>query len=236
MVNPQSAIRNLHLERPQSAIRLGILVSGRGSNLQAILDTIERGEFDAEVALVICNHKEAFAVTRAEQAGVPVEVHTQREYGSREAHQQAIADSLDRAKVDLVVCAGWDRVFTHEFVERFLGRNINVHPALLPSFAGGLHAIRDALEYGVKVTGCTVHFVTHDLDAGPIILQAAVPVLPDDVEETLAGRVHLEEHRLLVEAIKLYGGQQLRIEGRRVKVLSSELPEPTQNSKIRTQN
>jgi phosphoribosylglycinamide formyltransferase-1 len=226
----QSAIRN-----PQSAMtRLGVLVSGRGSNLQAILDAIACGELNAEVALVVCNHKEAFAITRAEQAGVPVEVHTQKEYGSREAHQSAIADRLDKANVDLVVCAGWDRVFTHEFVERFLGRNINIHPALLPSFAGGLHAIRDALNYGVKVTGCTVHFVTHDLDAGPIILQEAVPVLPDDTEETLGARIHIEEHKLLIAAIRLYSSQHLRIEGRTVHILNSELA--LKNSELRTQN
>jgi phosphoribosylglycinamide formyltransferase 1 len=199
-------------------LRLGALVSGRGTNLQAILDAIASGELEAEVALVICNHRGAFAITRAEQAEVPVEVHVQKEYGSREAHQRAIADSLDRAKVDLVVCAGWDRVLTDEFVGRFLGRNVNIHPALLPSFAGGLHAIRDALDYGVKVTGCTVHFVTHDVDAGPIILQAAVPVLPGDTEETLAERIHAEEHELLVEAIKLYSRRQLKIEGRTVKI------------------
>jgi len=199
-------------------LRLGVLVSGRGSNLQAILDAIANGELEAEIALVVCNHRDAFAIARAEQAGVPVEVQVQKEYGSREAHQRAIADSLDRARVDLVVCAGWDRVFTHEFVERFLGRNINIHPALLPSFAGGLHAIRDALDYGVKVTGCTVHFVTHDVDAGPIISQAAVPVLPDDTEETLGERIHAEEYRLLVEAIKLYSNRQLKIEGRAVRI------------------
>jgi phosphoribosylglycinamide formyltransferase-1 len=204
-------------------LRLGVLVSGRGTNLQAILDAIARGELEAEVALVICNHREAFAITRAERAGVPVEVQVQKEYGSREAHQRAIADSLERTKVDLVVCAGWDRVFTHEFVERFLGRNINIHPALLPSFAGGLHAIRDALDYGVKVTGCTVHFVTHDVDAGPIILQAAVPVLPGDTEVMLAERIHGEEYGLLVEAIRLYGSQQLKIQGR-IVTIGTDLP------------
>jgi phosphoribosylglycinamide formyltransferase-1 len=197
---------------------LGVLVSGRGTNLQAILDAIARRELEAVVALVVCNHKDAFAITRAERAGVPLEVHVQKEYGSREAHQRAIADSLERAEIDLVVCAGWDRVFTHEFVERFLGRNINIHPALLPSFAGGLHAIKDALDYGVKVTGCTVHFVTHDVDAGPIVSQAAVAVLPGDTEETLGERIHTEEYRLLVEAIKLYGSGQLRIEGRTVRI------------------
>jgi phosphoribosylglycinamide formyltransferase-1 len=197
---------------------LGVLVSGRGTNLQAILDAIASGGLEAEIALVVCNHKDAFAIARAERAGVPVEVYLQKEYGSREAHQRAIADRLDGAQVDLVVCAGWDRVFTHEFVERFLGRNINIHPALLPSFAGGLHAIRDALDYGVKVTGCTVHFVTHDVDAGPIILQAAVPVLPEDTEDTLAERIRIEEHKLLVEAIALYGSGQLKVEGHKVRI------------------
>jgi phosphoribosylglycinamide formyltransferase-1 len=199
-------------------LRLGVLVSGRGTNLQAILDAITRGELDAEVALVICNHKEACAIERAERAGVPAGVLIQKEYGSRQEHQRAIADSLDKAKVDLVVCAGWDRIFTHDFVERFLGQIINIHPSLLPSFAGGLHAVKSALEYGVKVTGCTVHFVTHDLDSGPVILQAAVPVLPDDTEETLGERIHVEEHRLLVEAIRLYSSQQLQIEERTVRI------------------
>lgn len=199
-------------------LRLGILASGKGSNLQAILDAIARDELNAEVALVVCNHPDAYTVTRARRAEVPLWVHAQKEYGSREAHQQAIADALAAANVDLVVCAGWDRVFTSGFVERFLGHIINIHPSLLPSFAGGLHAIRDALRYGVKVTGCTVHFVTHDLDAGPIIAQAAVPVLPDDSEETLAERIHAEEHRLLVESIRLYAGRQLKIEGRVVTI------------------
>ena len=199
-------------------LRLGVLVSGRGTNLQAIVDAIALGELDAEVALVVCNHRGAQAITRAEKAGVPVGVLAQNEYRSREEHQKAIAESLQKADVDLVVCAGWDRVFTHEFVERFLGRVINIHPSLLPSFAGGLHAIRDALIYGVKVTGCTVHFVTHDLDSGPIILQEAVRVLPDDTEETLAERIHAEEHRLLVEAIRLYSSQHLKIEGRTVRI------------------
>jgi len=199
-------------------LRLGVLVSGKGTNLQAILDAIARGELEAEIALVVCNHRDALAVTKAERAGVPVGVLIQKEFESREVHQRAVADSLDKAEVDLVVCAGWDRVFTHEFVDRFLGRVINIHPSLLPSFAGGLHAVRDALAYGVKVTGCTVHFVTHDLDSGPIILQEEVPVLPDDTEETLAERIHAEEHKLLVEAIRLYGSQHLKIEGRTVRI------------------
>ncbi|HET9494196.1 MAG TPA: phosphoribosylglycinamide formyltransferase [Chloroflexia bacterium] len=200
------------------ALRLGVLVSGRGSNLQAILDAVARGSLNVEVALVACNRPGAGAVARAERAGVPVELFSQSEYGSREAQQRAIADRLEAEGVDLVVCAGWDRIFTAEFVRRFPGRIINVHPSLLPAFGGGLHAVRDALAYGVKITGCTVHFVTDELDAGPVISQAAVAVLPDDTEETLAERIHVEEHRLLVEAVGLYAQGRLGVEGRTVRV------------------
>lgn len=200
------------------ALRLGVLVSGRGSNLQAILDAIARGSLNAELALVACNRPGAGAIARAERTGVPVELFAQREYGSREAQQRAIADRLEAEGVDLVVCAGWDRIFTAEFVRRFPGRIINVHPSLLPAFGGGLHAVRDALEYGVKVTGCTVHFVTDELDAGPVISQGAVAVLPGDTEETLAERIHFEEHRLLVEAVGLYAQGRLEVKGRTVRV------------------
>jgi phosphoribosylglycinamide formyltransferase-1 len=202
----------------ERALRLGVLVSGRGTNLQALLDAIARGELRAGVALVACNRQGAGAIDRAERAGVPVELFTQREYGTREGQQAAIADRLEALGVDLVVCAGWDRIFTADFVRRFPGRIINVHPSLLPAFGGGLHAVRDALEYGVKITGCTVHFVTDELDSGPVISQAAVAVRPDDTEETLAERIHFEEHRLLVEAIGLYAQGKLEIAGRTVRV------------------
>jgi phosphoribosylglycinamide formyltransferase-1 len=202
----------------ERALRLGVLVSGRGSNLQAILDAIASGDLPAEVVLVACNRPGAGAIARAERAGVPVELFAQREYGTREAQQRAIGDGLEAVGVDVVVCAGWDRIFSAEFVRRFPGRIINVHPSLLPAFGGGLHAVRDALEYGVKVTGCTVHFVTDELDAGPVISQAAVAVLPDDTEETLAERIHVEEHRLLVEAIRLFAQGRYEIAGRTVRV------------------
>ncbi len=202
----------------ERALRLGVLVSGRGTNLQAVLDAIARGDLRAEVALVACNRQGAGAIDRAERAGVPVELFTQREYGIREGQQAAIADRLEALGVDLVVCAGWDRIFTAEFVRRFPGRIINVHPSLLPAFGGGLHAVRDALEYGVKITGCTVHFVTDELDSGPVISQAAVAVLPDDTEETLAERIHVEEHSLLVEAVGLFAQGKLEIAGRTVRV------------------
>ena len=206
----------------ERALRLGVLVSGRGTNLQAILDAIAGGVLQAQVVLVACNRPGAGAIARAERAGVPVELFAQREYGTREAQQRAIGDRLEAVGVDLVVCAGWDRIFSAEFVRRFPGRIINVHPSLLPAFGGGLHAVRDALEYGVKVSGCTVHFVTDELDAGPVISQAAVAVVPGDTEETLAERIHVEEHRLLVEAVRLYAGGRLEIAGRTVIVNGDE--------------
>ena len=202
----------------ERTLRLGVLVSGRGTNLQAILDAIASGDLNAEVVLVACNRPGAGAIARAERAGVPVELFAQQEYGTREAQQRAIGVRLEAVGVDVVVCAGWDRIFTTEFVRRFPGRIINVHPSLLPAFGGGLHAVRDALQYGVKVSGCTVHFVTDELDGGPVISQAAVAVLPDDTEETLGERIHVEEHRLLVEAIRLYAQGRLDIAGRTVIV------------------
>ena len=199
-------------------IRLGVLASGRGTNLQAILDAIANGQLEAEVALVVCNRPGAEAIRRAQRAGVPVEVYELGDYPSRLAKQRAFAARLAAKNVDLVVCAGWDRILEDEIVERFAGRMINVHPSLLPAFGGGLHAIEDAIGYGVKVTGCTVHFVTTELDSGPIISQAAVPVMQDDDVETLAARIRKEEHRLLVEAIRLYGEGRLRVTGRTVWV------------------
>jgi phosphoribosylglycinamide formyltransferase-1 len=199
-------------------LRLGVLVSGRGTNLQAILDAIGSGRLDAQVSLVICNHWGAQALERARNAGVPVEIYVMNDYSSRLDWQRAITARLIEEKVDLVVCAGWDKIFAPEFFDTFGGRVINVHPSLLPAFAGGLQAVEDALEYGVKVTGCTVHFVNDDLDAGPIILQAAVPVLTGDTAETLAERIHKEEHRLLVEAINLFKAGRLRVAGRKVEV------------------
>lgn len=221
MSSPSTIDHPSHVQDPSpidtSIVRLGVLVSGGGTNLQAILEAIAQGGLHAKVAFIACNHQGAQAIVRAQRSGIAHAVYSQKEYGTREAQQEAIASRLLEEDVDLVVCAGWDRVLTSEFVATFTGRIINVHPSLLPAFSGGLHAIREALEYGVKVTGCTIHFVTEEVDAGPIISQAAVPVLPDDDEASLAERIHREEHRLLVEAIKLYGQGKLEIEGRNVK-------------------
>ena len=198
-------------------LKLGILVSGRGTNLQAIIDALDKGDLNVEIKLVVCNHDGAQAIERAARAGIPVEVYELRDYASRLAKQRAIADRLEAAGIDLVVCAGWDRVLKPEFVSRFAGRVINVHPSLLPAFGGGLHAIEDAWRYGVKVTGCTVHFVTEEVDAGPVISQAVVEVEQDDTVEALAEKIHVEEHRLLLEAVKLYSEGKLKVNGRKVE-------------------
>jgi phosphoribosylglycinamide formyltransferase-1 len=207
-------------------LKLGVMVSGSGTNLQAILDAIDAGDLDAEVTLVVCNHTDAQAVARAESANVSVRVYELNDFPSRLAKQRAIAHDLAGVGAELIVCAGWDRVLKPEFVKQFEGRIINVHPSLLPAFRGGMHAIEDALRYGVKVAGCTVHFVTEKVDEGPIISQAAVPVLPNDTVETLAERIHPEEHRLLVEAIKLYAESRLMVNGRTVNIKSKLTAEP----------
>lgn len=218
MASSSLAVEEAATMRQTAPLKLGVLVSGQGSNLQAILEAIEQDNLHAEVALVVCNHKEAGAINKAQAAGVPVELHELRAYRSRLAQQEAIAEQLEAAGVDLVVCAGWDRVLEAPVVRRFAGRMINIHPSLLPAFGGGLHAIEEAFNYGVKITGCTVHFVTEEVDTGPIILQAAVPVQDDDTLDTLAERIHAQEHRILVEAIRLYGQGRLEVEGRMVRI------------------
>lgn len=197
-------------------IQLGVLASSRGSNLQAIIEAIERGEVDARVAIVISNRPEAYALARAASHRIPARVVQEEDYPSRSEHNRRIALLLEEHKVDLVILAGYDRVLHPEFVRAFPMRIINIHPSLLPAFGGGLHAQEDALRHGVKVTGCTVHFVNEDVDGGPIILQKAVPVLDDDTEESLSLRILQEEHRILPKAIQLFARGSLRVVGRRV--------------------
>lgn len=202
------------------AVRLAVLISGRGSNLAAILDHIERGALAARVCLVVSNRAEAPGLEIARRAGVPTFVATRAEYGSRQAQQQAMLQQIERVDPDLVVLAGFDQVLLPFFVQRFPARIINVHPALLPAFGGDMHGVKRALEHGVKVSGCTVHFVTEEVDAGPIILQAAVPVEEDDTVEALAARIREQEHRLLPRAIQLFAEGRLSLEGRRVRILA----------------
>lgn len=204
----------------QPKLKLGVLVSGRGSNLQAILDAIGRAELPAEVVAVISNRPGVLALDRAARAGVPTHVVERKDFTSRHTQQMAMADVLENAGAELVVLAGFDSLLDPDFVARFPNRIINIHPSLLPAFGGGLHAQADALHWGVRVSGCTVHFVTAEVDAGPIILQAVVPVMDDDTCESLAQRILVEEHRLLPAAIRLFAEGRLQVQGRRVRILS----------------
>jgi phosphoribosylglycinamide formyltransferase-1 len=203
-----------------SSLPLGVLVSGRGTNLMAIHAAIARGELAARVVLVASNRPEAPAVAWARAQGLPVALFPRRDYASRAEAQAALARALQAAGAELVVLAGWDQVLTPEFVATFTGRLMNVHPSLLPAFAGTMRAVEEALAWGVKVSGCTVHYVTAEVDAGPIILQAAVPVYDDDTPATLLARIHEQEHRLLPQAIALHAAGRLRVEGRRVRILA----------------
>lgn len=197
-------------------IRLGVLASGRGSNLQAIMDAVQSGELNATIAIVISNRPEAQALARASSQGIASRVVREEDFLTRREHNRRILQLLKEHKVDLVVLAGYDRILDSELLQAFPMRVINVHPSLLPAFAGGLHAQADALHYGAKVSGCTVHFVTDDVDEGPIILQKAVPILDTDDIDTLSWRILEEEHRLLPKAIALFAEGGLRLEGRRV--------------------
>ncbi len=203
---------------PALPLRLGVLVSGRGSNLRVLLEACAAGALPATVVAVVSNHSEAPALEIAAEYGVAATAVPRAGCPSRLAQQQQMADFLDAADAQLIVCAGFDRVLEAAICEHYLGGIINLHPSLLPAFGGGLHAIADALAYGVKVTGVTVHFVTTDIDAGPIILQEAVPVLPDDTLAALTERVQVVEHRLLPAAVALYAQGRLQVEGRRVLI------------------
>lgn len=202
---------------------IGVLVSGRGSNLEAILDSIREGRLkDARVSVVISSAAGARALEIAKKFSVETEVFDVNALKLRRAeYDKLLIDSLRRHGISpsagLVVLAGFDRILTEEFVREFSGRLINIHPALLPSFRG-LHAQKQALDYGVKVSGCTVHFVVPEVDAGPIILQKAVDVREDDSEDSLSERILKEEHRLLPTAIQMFVSGKLRIDGHRVVV------------------
>ena len=198
--------------------KLGILCSGRGSNLASIIEAIERGEIPGEIAVVIADKRDAYALERARAKGIPTVAVVYRDYAERADFERAMLDEMHAHGVTLVVLAGFMRILSPVFVHAYTGRILNIHPALLPSFPGA-HAHRDALAYGVKVSGCTVHFVDEGMDSGPIILQASVPVMEDDTEETLAARVLEQEHRIFPEAIKLYVEDRLRTDGRRVHIL-----------------
>jgi phosphoribosylglycinamide formyltransferase-1 len=195
--------------------RIAILISGRGSNLQAIIDAIASGTLDATIAVVISNKADAAGLERARAAGVETLVLGHRQYTSREAFDRALVEALQARSVEVVCLAGFMRLLGPAFVNAFPDAILNVHPSLLPAFPG-LDAQRQALEHGVKVTGATVHLVTSELDAGPIVFQSAVPVLEGDTVDSLSARILAEEHRLYPRAIQLLLDGGWRIEGRRL--------------------
>jgi phosphoribosylglycinamide formyltransferase-1 len=197
-----------------------VLISGSGTNLQAILDRVADGALACRVAVVISNRPAAAGLERARRAGVPTLVLAHRDHPSREAYDAALIEALRTAGVELVVLAGFDRIVTRVLLDAFPGRVMNIHPALLPAFPG-LHAQRQALAYGVRIAGATVHFVDEQTDHGPIILQGAVAVHDDDTEETLAERILGIEHAIYPAAIRLFAEGRLQVQGRHVRIAGS---------------
>lgn len=197
--------------------RLAVLLSGRGSNFAAIHDAIVRGELQAEIAVVVSNRADAAGLARAAEWGYPAVALPHREYPSREAHEVAVIEAIERSGATVVVLAGYMRLLGPSFVDRFRGKILNIHPSLLPSFPG-VDAQAQALAHGVRISGCTVHLVDEQLDGGPILVQRAVPVLDDDTVDTLSARILEQEHRAYVEALQIVVSGRYRIEGRRVIV------------------
>ncbi len=197
--------------------RVGILLSGRGSNMVALVDAMQRGEILADPVVVVSNVPGAPGLAAAAARSVPTAVVDQRELRPRAAHEQRVLDVLREHAVDLVCLAGYMRLLGPAMIAAFPERIMNVHPSLLPAFPG-LHAQRQALDHGVKIAGCTVHLVDELCDHGPIVLQASVPVLEDDTEETLSARILEQEHRVYPRAVRLYYEKRLRVEGRSVRI------------------
>lgn len=201
-------------------VRVGVLASGGGTDLQSIVDASEKGMIDAEVVVVISDNKEAFALKRAEKHGIPA--YFVGPNGKDKAkHEKEIDSILEEAQVDLIVGAGYMRVLKPSFVKKWYGKLINIHPALLPSFKG-TDGQGDALDYGVKISGCTTHFMDEKMDHGPIILQAAVKVHPDDDRDKLAARILEVEHQILPRTVQLFAQNRLKINGRKVKILPGD--------------
>ncbi len=207
-------------------IRIVVLASGKGTNLQAIIDACKRNEIRGKVIAVISNKKNAYALERARKNNIKAIFIDPKKFSSREKYDKKLLEILRSLNPDLIVLAGYTRILGKEIVREFYGKIINIHPSLLPSFGGkgyyGLRVHKAVLEYGCKVSGCTVHFVDEGVDSGPIIIQKCVPIFEDDTPETLAERVSKEEHKAIVEAIKLFTENRLKIEGRRVRILSKK--------------
>jgi phosphoribosylglycinamide formyltransferase 1 len=214
-------------------LKVGVLISGRGSNLQALIDACADPAFPAEIVLVLSNKADAYGLERARNAGIPATVVSHRDYADKPGFEAAMDDALNAAGVELVCLAGFMRLLTAGFVERWHNRLINIHPSLLPSFKG-LDTHARAIEAGVRFTGCTVHYVRPAMDEGPIILQAVVPILEGDDDHTLADRVLVAEHRCYPGALKLIAEGRARVEGERVAISGAPAtaPEPLLNPPV----
>jgi phosphoribosylglycinamide formyltransferase-1 len=198
--------------------KIAVLVSGGGSNLQSIIDSVESGTLKVEIVLVLSNKEGAFGLERAAKHQIPTAVIKHGEFPDREAFETRLMEVIDGHGAELVVLAGFMRVLTPHFVNHYHHRIMNIHPALLPSFPG-THGQKQALDYGVRYAGCTIHFVDEGTDTGPIIMQAVVPILPDDTEGDLSARILVEEHRIYPESLRLWSEGRLLIEGRKVRIL-----------------
>ena len=204
----------------KKSLKIGVLVSGRGSNLQALLDQIQLGKLPAEMAVVISDQPEATALERLKGTGIRGELVPKSIYKERSAFEEKILQLLEETEVELLVLAGFLRILSPKFIHDFGKPMINIHPSLLPAFPG-LHAQKQALDYGVKFAGCTAHFVNEEVDGGAIILQSVVPVYEEDTESTLAARILVEEHRILPDAIRYYAEGRIQIQGRQIKILAN---------------
>ena len=196
-------------------INIGVLASGRGTNLQAIIEAVKEGKIEGRISIVISDNHDAFALKRAKQNNIETEYINFKSFKNREDYDKEIMECLKEKDIDLVVLAGYMRILSSYFIKMYKNRIMNIHPALLPSFPG-LHAQRQAVEYGVKISGCTVHFVNEGVDSGPVILQKAVEVKDKDTEESLTERILKEEHQIYPRAIQLFCQGRLIIKGRRV--------------------
>lgn len=198
-------------------LRIGVLVSGRGSNLQAIIDGIENGKIEAEIGLVVSDNPQAYALERCKRHGINFEILERKNFPSKKEFEERLAELLKDKGVQLVILAGFMRILSKNFLRHFPNRVVNIHPSLIPAFQG-LHAQRQALEFGAKLSGCTVHIVDESIDGGPVIVQAVVPVLPEDTEESLSERILRFEHRILPQTVQWFAEGRVKVEGRKVIV------------------
>ncbi|WP_333785226.1 phosphoribosylglycinamide formyltransferase [Thermocrinis sp.] len=198
-------------------MNIGVLVSGRGSNLQALIDAYKAGKIEGSIALVISDNPNAYAIERCKRHGIPYQIVLRQDFTSKKDFEREMVRLLKEREVELVVLAGFMRVLSKEFLDAFPMRVINIHPSLIPAFQG-LNAQKQALDYGAKITGCTVHFVSQELDNGPVIIQACVPITPEDTEDSLSEKILKFEHKILPQAVKWISEGRVKIDGRKVVV------------------